>query len=326
MAKKIVCFGGGAVVPKLIMTPLKDMGFDIVGITSMVDNGGSAGALRKEFNVLPPGDIRRHFLALAECEEWKKKLWGFRFGKNTELSPGHFGNNFANVFIGGLEYLLGDFEKALEIISQFLNIKGKALPATLDKVQIIIELEDGTIVEGEDEIDIGENHNRSLRVKRAFLQPEGVAYSKAVEEIKSADFITIGPGDMYSSIIPCFLSKGMKEAIAGSSAKKIFICPSMTKMGETQDLTVKDLCQIIENYIGTSLDFVIYNNYYPAQEKIDKFKRDQGGENKFLYKILKGDNNLNESKFMGENLIADEEVIEHDKEKLLTVLKRIIGA
>jgi uncharacterized cofD-like protein len=180
-------------------------------------------------------------------------------------------------------------------------------------------------VDGEDEIDIGDNHNRNLKVKRAFLQPEGVAYSKAVEEIKSADFITIGPGDMYSSLIPCFLSKGMKEAIAGSSAKKIFICPSMTKIGETQDLTVKDLCQIIENYIGTSLDFVIYNNYYPAQEKIDKFKKDQGGENKFLDKILKGDNDLSESKFIGENLIADEEVIEHDKEKLLTVLKRIIN-
>jgi hypothetical protein len=99
----------------------------------------------------------------------------------------------------------------------------------------------------------------------------------------------------------------------------------MTKIGETQGLTVKDLCQIIENYIGTSLDFVIYNNHYPPQEKIDKFKKEQGGENKFLDEILKGNNDLSGSKFIGENLIADEEIIEHDKEKLIRVLKNIIN-
>ncbi len=139
-------------MPKIILKPLKDLGFDMVGITSMVDNGGSTGVLRQEFNILPPGDIRRHLLALSEAEEWKKKLWEFRFARDLEISPGHFGHNFANVFLGGLEYVLGDFEKALEITHQFLKVKGRALPATLDKVGLKAELEDGTIVEGEDEL------------------------------------------------------------------------------------------------------------------------------------------------------------------------------
>ena len=179
-------------MPKLILEPFKELDLDLVAITSMVDNGGSTGALRKEFNTLPTGDIRRHLLALSDLpkeEEWKKKLWNFRFAKDIEISPLHFGHNFANVFISGLENILGDFERALEIASEFLKIKGKALPATLDKVQVIAELEDGSLVEGEDEIDLGQNHNRNLKVKRVYLEPAGKVYKKAAEEIKTADFI-----------------------------------------------------------------------------------------------------------------------------------------
>jgi len=320
--KKIVCFGGGSGIAKLILEPLKDFDLDLVAITSMVDNGGSTGALRKEFNILPSGDIRRHLLALSEAEEWKKKLWNFRFAKNLEISPQHFGHNFANVFIGGLEYLLGDFEKALEITSHFLKIKGKALPATLNQVQVIAELEEGTLVEGEDEIDLGQKHNRNLKIKRVYLKPSGKAYQKAMEEIETADFIIIGPGDLYSSLIPCFLAEGMKEAVSRSKAKKILICPAMTKLGETQNYSIKDFADEMEKY-GIPLDLVIYNNNIPTKERIDKYIEEMKDE--FVLEPPRIDRDLNKNKFIGENLLLDAGEIKFNKEKLIPLLRKIIG-
>lgn len=310
-------------MPKLILEPLKDLNIDLVAVTSMVDNGGSAGALRKEFNVLPAGDIRRHLLALSEAEDWKKKLWNFRFAKEIEISPEHYGHNFANVFIGGLEYLLGDFEKALAITQEFLKVKGKALPATLDKVQIIAELEDGSLAEGEDEIDLGQNHDRNSKIKKVYLNPGGKAYSQAVEEILSADFLIMGPGDLYSSIIACFLTQGMKEAIIKSPAKKIFICPAMTKLGETQGYSIKDFSDKMEEYLGAPLDFVIYNNNLPADERIEKYKEEMKGE--FVIDPPQINDGLDKDKFIGQDLLLAEGGIKYDREKLIRVLKEIIN-
>lgn len=319
MSKKIVCFAGGSVVPKIIMGPLKDLNLDVVGITSMVDNGGSTGALRREFDILPPGDIRRHLLALSEAEEWKKELWDFRFGKNIEISPGHFGHNFANIFLGGLEHILGDFEKALEIAHQFLKVNGRALPATLNKVQLKAELEDGTIIDGEDEIDAGKNHSRNLKIKRIYLEPAGKVYPRAAQEIKTADFLILGPGDFYSSIIPCFLPRGMQEAVRDSKAKKIFICPVMTKKGETSGFTIREFCEKTEEYIGTPLDFVIYNNNYPSAERVNRYK----GETELLDELFRAEEGLDKNKFLGADLILDEGDIKHDKEKVIKLLKNI---
>ena len=120
--KKIVCLGGGNVVPKLLLEPLKKYPVKITGVTSMVDNGGSAGQLREDFNVLPPGDIRRHFIALSNAPQWKKDLFKFRFGRE-EFEGGHKGHNFANVFIGGLEYILKDYRKVLKIVHDFMELK-----------------------------------------------------------------------------------------------------------------------------------------------------------------------------------------------------------
>jgi len=319
-AKKIVCFAGGSVVPKIILKPLKDLGFDMVGITSMVDNGGSTGVLRKEFNVLPPGDIRRHLLALSEAEEWKKKLWNFRFGKDTRISEGHYGHNFANVFISGLETIFGNFEEALEVAHQFLEVKGKALPATIDKVSLVAELEDGKIIRGEDEIDVCKDRDENLKIKRIYLDPEGKAYESAVEEIKEADFLIFGPGDLYSSVLPCFLPKGMKEAIKDSPAKKIFVCPLMTKKGETLGFSVNDFVKEVEKYLGIPLDFVVYNNYFPSEERVEEYKKDAV----FLGEMV-GVEGVEGAKFIGGNLMLDSGKINHDERKVIPVLEKIIN-
>ena len=316
---KVVCFGGGNALPQVVLKELKKYPLEVTSVASMVDDGGSAGALREEFDVLPAGDIRRHLLALAglpKAEKWKEKLWNFRFAKDIEISPGHFGHNFANVFLAGLEDNLG-FEKALGISHRFLNVKGRCLPATLDKVALFARLENGQVIKGESEIDLGQNHNRSLRIKKVFLKPKAVAYVITLREIRRADVIIIGPGDFYSSLAPCFLPEGIKEAIGESKAKKIFICPAMTKLGETQNFSVRDFSEEMEKYIGGNFDFVIYNNNLP-ESRIKKHKREKKDE--FILDPPRIDKNLEKNKFIGKNLLFDKGPIEYNPERVVRLI------
>ena len=316
---RVVCFGGGNALPQVVLKELKKYPLEITSITSMVDDGGSAGALRKEFDVLPAGDIRRHLLALADLpkgEKWKEKLWNFRFAKDIEISPGHFGHNFANVFLAGLEVNLG-FEKALEVSHRFLNVKGRCLPATTDKAILFAQLENDKVIEGESEIDLGQNHNRTLKIKKVFLKPDAVAFGKTIREIERADIIIIGPGDFYSSLVPCFLPKGIKEAVGKSKAKKVFICPAMTKLGETQNFSVRNFSDEMEKYIGKDLDFVVYNNNLP-KDRIERYKKKKGNE--FVLDPPKIDKNLEKDKFIGKNLLFDKGPIEYNPNRVVRLI------
>jgi len=315
---KVVCFGGGNAMPRVVLEELKKYPVEITSVTSMVDSGGSTGQLRKELNVLPPGDIRRHLLALSEAPEWKKELWNFRFG-NEEFEGGHKGYNFANIFIGSLEYILKDYEKVLDIAHEFLEIKNhKALPATLDKVHLCAELENGEKIVGEDEIDVPKKHNPKLKIKEVYLKPEAKAYPKVLEKIKEADQLIFGPGDFYSSVIPCFLPKGMKEAIQKTKAKKVFICPLMTKLGETQNFSVMNYTKEIEKYIGCELDFVLFNNFIPEKERVEKYK----SEEPQLIKIVDFSELPNTKKFVGKNLLVKEgPILHHPKKVIEEILK-----
>ena len=319
MSKKIVCFGGGSGLPKVVLESLKKYNeFSITSVTSMVDNGGSTGQLRRDFNVLPPGDIRRHILALSEAEDWKKKLWKFRFG-HEEFPGGHKGHSFANVFIAGLEYVTKDYEKVLEIVHDFMKVKGRCLPATTDQVQLVAKLENGEEAVGEDEIDVPKKHDANLKISEVFLRPEGNAYPPVIDVIKEADVIIIGPGDLYSSLIPCFLPKGIKEAMQESKAIKIFICPAMTKLGETQGFDVKKFAEEVERYIGCELDYVLFNNQVPDEERIKKFKE----ENPHLLKIVPFEG-VSSEKFVGRDLLLDEGPILYDPVKVEKALIELI--
>lgn len=318
---KLVCFGGGNALPKVVLAPLRDeYNIEITSVTSMVDDGGSTGALRKELDVLPPGDIRRHILALSKAEEWKKKLWKFRFANDIVFPDGHKGHSFANIFIAGLEHVLGDFEKALEIVHEFMHVHGKCLPATLEKVKLYAELENGQILKGESEIDVPKNNrNPKLRIKKLWLEPEAKAYSKVIEAIGQADFIIIGPGDLYSSILPCFLPTGIKKALEKSDAKKIFIVPAMTKLGETYGYALEDFVAEVEKY-ACKLDFVVFNTTIPEEERVEAYRKE---ELLFNELVLPKNKNLSEEKFIGRDLLLEKGVIEYDPEKVKKTLLEI---
>ncbi len=318
--KKIVCFGGGNVVPNLIMAELKKYPVKITGITSMVDNGGSTGQLRCDFDILPPGDIRRHILALSDAPKWKKELWKFRFGRE-EFEGGHKGHNFANVFIGGLEYILKDYSEVLKIIHEFLEVKNhQALPATIDKIQLYAELENGKIIKGEDEIDVPKKHNPKLKIKKVFLKPKAKVFPAAKKAVIEADLILFGPGDIYSSIICCLLPEGMKKALQKTKAKKILIVNAMNKFGETNDFSVLDFTREVEKYTGCLLDHAIYNTEVPNKRRIKKYKR----EEPLILDLVDIDKNLDKKKFIGKKLLQKEGEIVYNSKKIVKEILNLI--
>lgn len=313
---KIVCFGGGNSIPKAVIPGIKGNGNEITIITSMTDSGGSSGELRREFGVLPPGDIRRHLLSLSNAPEWKKKLFDFRFG-NEEFSPGHRGHNLGNVILACLETGMGDYGKVLDFVHDFLEVDGRCLPATIDKTQLCAELQSGEIVRGEDEIDVPKAHDPLLRIRRIFLVPQAKAYLEASDAVKKADLIILGPGDLYSSILPCFLPSGMKESFQRSSATKVFICPALTKHGETDEFSVMDFAKEAEKYAG-KIDFFIYNLQIPGKASVRAYRKE--------YPAAESPVKINENldkRFIGSPLLIKSGKLIYDPQKLSKIISKL---
>ena len=314
--KKILCFGGGNAMPKAILFELKKYPVNITTVTSMVDNGGSTGQLRKDFDILPPGDIRRHLLALSEAPDWKKELWQFRFGREI-FDGGHKGHNFANIFIGGLEHTIKDYSKVLKIAHEFLEIKKhQVFPAITKHVQLLAVLENGKIISGESEIDVPKKHNPNLKIKKIYLKPKTKAYSPVLKSIKEADLIIIGPGDLYSSLLPCLLPEGISKIIQKSKARKIFICNTITKLGETNNFSVIDFVDEVEKYLGCELDFVIYNQQKVSSERIKKYRQEESS----ILNLARIDKKMDGRKFIGTKILEKKGLIVYNPKKLVELV------
>ncbi|MDP2864111.1 MAG: uridine diphosphate-N-acetylglucosamine-binding protein YvcK [bacterium] len=312
--KNIVCLGGGNAMPKAVLTGLKKYSVRISAICAMLDSGGSAGRLRKNYKILSPGDVRRALLSLSNTSPIIENLFNYRF-QVGQLKD----HNFANLFITALELSTNNYEKTIKEVRRILNVKHQVLPSTLDKANLYAVLENGKIISGEVNIDIPK-HNGNLKIKRVYLKPKAKAYPKSLEAIRKADLTIIGPGDLYSSLAQILLTEGIPQAIRKSKAKKIYICNLMTKYGETNNFSVSDFTQEIEKYLGGSLDYVIYNNAIPKEERIKKYK-DRHPE---LLDLVKIDKQLARGKFIGKNLLRKGESIEHDPEKVAKILISLI--
>ena len=245
-------------MPKTVLAGLKNKPVKLSVICAMLDSGGSAGRLRKDYKIVSPGDIRRALIALADTSPILEDLFNYRF-EVGELK----GHNLANLLITGLELSNNNYEKSLETLHKMLNLKHEVLPVTLSKSNLHAELENRKIVHGEANID-RPRHNGNLKIKRVCLKPSAKAYPKALEAIKHADAIVIGPGDLYSSIMQILLTEGIACTICASKAKKIYVCNLMTKYGETNNFSVEDFASEIEKYLGGKLDYVIYDNHQLA--------------------------------------------------------------
>jgi len=329
--KKIVCLGGGNAMPRAVLTGLKKYPVKITAICAMLDSGGSAGRLRRDYKIASPGDIRRAFIALSNTSPVIENLFDFRF-KTGELKD----HNFANLFITALELATNNYEKTSWEIKKILNVRHEVLPVTLNNSNLWAVLENGKIIKGETNIDIPK-HNGNLKIKKVFLRPKVKAYPKAIEAINNANLIIIGPGDLYSSLAQILLTRGIPEAIRKSKAKKIYICNLMTKYGETNNFTVSDFVNEIEKYLGKKgnedksssspfaaarvLDYVIYNTKKPSERRLAEHKR----KHPELLNLVKFEKDLiKDKRFIGRDVLSKSDEIIHDPKKLSTIILNLI--
>jgi uncharacterized cofD-like protein len=250
---RIVVMGGGTGL-SVMLRGLKEKPLDITAIVTVADDGGSSGILRNELQMPPPGDIRNVLTALADVEPLLSDMLNYRFASGSGLA----GHSLGNLILAAITDISGDFVTAVRELSRVFAVRGRVLPAAGQAVVLHAEMEDGTIVTGESKIPEVRG-----KIKRIFLEPEEVEpLPEAVEAIREADAILIGPGSLYTSIIPNLLVPKLAEAVLeNTSAIKIFICNVMTQPGETDDYTVSDHLQAVYNHVGKHLfDYVIVND------------------------------------------------------------------
>ena len=264
---RIVVIGGGSGL-SVLLHGLKEFTSNITAVVTVADDGGSSGRLRTQFNIPPPGDIRNCLVALADAEPMMSDLFQFRFQESGELE----GHNFGNLFILAMLKVTGDFEKAIKESSKILAIRGRVVPATLKKVSLVAQHADGSRTEGES--NIGKSDSP---IERIHLKPQGCAATEdALEAIAAADAIVIGPGSLYTSILPNLLIEDLAQALAASSAPKIYICNVMTQAHETDGLTAFDhVNTIVKHTRPDILSHVIINSGSIPQNLLTRYASGQ---------------------------------------------------
>ncbi len=255
---RIVVLGGGTGA-YTALTGLKRHTGQLSAIISMADSGGSTGRLRDEFGHLPPGDLRKALVALGSDDDTSlalRRLLEYRFEKGNGLS----GHTFGNLFLTALTEITGSTDRAVAEASRILNVRGRVIPVTLTDIHLMAVTERGDVIRGETNIDV-RTHDAQVPIERVYLEPDAEANPAAVETIEQADVVVLGPGDLYSSLVPNLLVRGIPEAINRSKAAKVYVCNIMTKHGETDNFRASDFIRQVLRYLGPEghLDYVILN-------------------------------------------------------------------
>lgn len=255
---KIVTIGGGTGLSNLLRG-LKQYSANITAIVTVADDGGSSGRLRREYGVLPPGDIRNCLAALADEEKLVTELFQYRF----QTGEGLMGHSFGNLFLTAMSEVTGDLEKAIAASSQVLAVRGRVLPATLEHMVLWAEFEDGRYVEGESNIPEAKG-----KIKHIGCKPENPqALPQAVEDIREADLIVIGPGSLYTSIIPNLLVPEIMQALIERNVPSIYLCNIMSQVGETDGYAVSDYVKVLDELAGVRLFDVVLAQKQPPSER-----------------------------------------------------------
>lgn len=249
---RIVVIGGGTGL-SVMLRGLKHKPLDITAIVTVADDGGSSGILREELQIPPPGDIRNVLSALADTEPLLAEVLKYRFSNGTGLA----GHSLGNLILAAMTDITGDFVTGITELSRIFAVRGRVLPAANQAIVLKAEMEDGSIVVGESTIP-----KSGLAIRKVFLEPADVeALPEAVQALREADAILIGPGSLYTSIIPNLIVPKLAEAIIQSDAVKLFVCNVMTQPGETDNYSVSDHLAAVHAHIGHHLfDYVIVND------------------------------------------------------------------
>ena len=300
----ITVVGGGTGL-SVLLRGMKEVTRNVTAVVTVADDGGSSGRLREEFNVIPPGDLRNCLVALADTEPMMEKLFQYRFTGNSDLA----GHSFGNLFITAMTEVTGDIEQALKESSRVLAVKGRVFPATTAKVRLSATMDDGSIVDGESQIPLVHK-----RIKRVHIFPRQVeAVPSTLKAIREAKVIVLGPGSLYTSVIPNLLVEDIAREIRESSAIKIYICNVMTQPGETDDYTASMHVRALIEHGGNGIvDYVLVNNKPISQEMQEHYARE--GQ----YPVLVDENAIADLgvKCFKADIIDDSKMIHHDSLKL----------
>lgn len=316
--KKVVTVGGGTGSFNLL-SGLKHYDIDISSIVTTFDSGGSTGVLRDEFGTLPGGDVRRALVALAPEREdqFLRELFQVRFD-----SPGSSLHNhsFGNLFLLAAERVTKDRVEGIKEIAKLFSIKGRVLPISLENADLCVLLEDRTEIKGEAQIDVPE-HDGSLKVEKAWLEPGVQIYEEAKDAIISADYIIFGPGDLYTSIIANTLVSGFKEALQESGAKIIFVTNIMSKWGETHDMSAHIYAKILLSYLGKdAFDAVLVNEGTLSQDILDRYKE----QNKEMVILDKEKLQQYANTIISKDFMSHADVARHNSEKTAEAIMNYI--
>ena len=305
---KIVVIGGGTGLSTMLRG-LKYYTSNITAIVTVGDNGGGSGALREDLGMLPPGDIRNCLLALADTEPIMEDLLQYRF-KDGRLKNQSFGN----LFLAAMAGISENFEEAVQKMSSVLAVTGKVIPVTLDDMQLMAELENGNKVYGESEIP-EEAVKQKSKIKKLFIIPEDAEpLDEAVEAIREADAIVMGPGSLYTSVISNLLVKKIRSAVRKSKAYKIYISNIMTQPGETGGFTVSDHLREIKKYGGKEIvDCVIANKEEISEDLKEKYIKENSIQVKADKKKI---HDMNVELVLGDLVRVDNGFVKHDTDKL----------
>ncbi len=317
--KRLTVLGGGTGT-FIVLSGLKSYPVSLSAVVTMMDSGGSTGKLRDQLGVLPPGDLRQCLVALSEASLLWRRLFLYRF-ENGDLA----GHNFGNIFLSALEKVSQDYNEVIKNASYILKTKGKVIPVTFEKTHLGVRYKNGKILKGEGKIDT--NIDEKTRIEKAFLEPTVKANIEAEKAILKADWLIIGPGDLYTSIIPILLVEKIKVAVKKTKAKIIFILNLMTKSGQTYDYQATDHLEDLEKYLGRQPEIVLINNGQIPNNILKWYRQHQ--EKPVI-------NNLNKNNFSGKvitgNLISTEiykktkadqltrSILRHDPKKLAKMI------
>ena len=310
----IVAVGGGHGL-SVSLEALREYTSNISAVVTVADSGGSTGRLRKQFDMLAPGDIRNCLVALADAPDLMRKLFQFRFDSSSPELAGH---NFGNLFITAMTQVTGDFDKAVKESSKVLAIHGQVIPSTLNNVNLVAEYKDGSITEGEAKIP-----EVRQPIQRVWLKPkESRATPEALQAIHQAQIIAFGPGSLYTSIIPNLLVNEICEAIVASDALKVYICNIMTQSGETDGFTASDHLKVLLDHAHPKVvDYCLVNSGSISQDLRERYKKEDS------YPVVADARKIHD---MGYRIIEEDVIgvvnnyIRHDPVKLSRIILGLI--
>ena len=318
--KKLVTIGGGS-GQYALLSGLRDAEqIDIAAVVSMADSGGSTGRLRDELGILPPGDVLKCILALSPHRDMARSIFLKRFTGDRRLR----GHNAGNMLLTMLSRYTGNFPSGIQALAEILDARGKILPVTIDRATLVAELTDGSRIYGETAIDIPRGNQRE-KIRDVFLVPHHSdsisVYPPVIDEIRSAHSIIIGPGDLFTSIIPSLIVPGVKEALQKTRAQLLYVINIMTKFGETHQFSGRDFVVKLEESIERKLDGIVYNTVKPDEDLLARY-RDQKAQ---FVQVDNSDGWWEERRLYAADLLETSGgIVRHHPGKLAEIIRSIV--